>query len=97
MRHTSLTEGEQRRESEDRKAAAERQREAEAAAAIRARLRRVVDLTPARLGAVADPKATAAKMVRLSEIQESLAANKDPIAPAIIVSRFQRLRHALRA
>jgi hypothetical protein len=87
--------GEQRRESEDRKAAAERQREAEAAAAIRARLRRVVDLTLARLGAVADPKAAAAKMVRLSEIQESLAANKDPIALAIVSQSFSEIEARL--
>jgi len=76
--------GEQRREWEDRKAAAERQREAEAAASTRARLKRAVDLTQARLGAVADPKARAAKIVRLSEIQASLAANKDPKMLAII-------------
>ena len=46
----------QRREWEDRKAAAERQREAEAAAAIRARVNHAVELTCARVGAVADPK-----------------------------------------
>ena len=47
-------------------------------------MERVVDLRQARLGAVADPKARAAKIVRLSEIQASLAANKDPKMLAII-------------
>src|ERR1700733_13499393 len=59
------------------------QREAEAAAAVRARLERVVDLRQARLGAVADPKESAAKMVGLPDIQASLAAN----------STFSKNRH----
>jgi hypothetical protein len=67
----------QRREWEGRKAAAERQREAEAAAAIRARVTKAVELTCARVSAVADPKFRQAKVVRLAEIQASLAA-KDP-------------------
>jgi hypothetical protein len=85
----------QRREWEDRKAAAERQHEAEAASAIRARLKRVVDLTHARLEAVADPKARAAKMVRLREIQASLAANKDPKTLAIISHSFSEIEARL--
>jgi hypothetical protein len=86
---------EQRREWEDRKAAAERQREAEAAAAIRARVKRVVDLTQTRSGAVADPKARAAKMVRLGEIQASLAANKDPKTLAIMRRAFSEIEALL--
>jgi hypothetical protein len=45
----------QRREWEDRKAAAERQREAEVAAAIMARVTKALKLTCARVSAVADP------------------------------------------
>jgi hypothetical protein len=69
-----------RGERERRRDDAQSAKEAEAAAAIRARLKRVVDLTQARLGAVADPKARTAKMVRLSEIQASLADNRDPFS-----------------
>jgi hypothetical protein len=61
---------------------------------IRARLKRVVDLAQTRLGAVADPKARAAKMVRLSEIQASLAVNKDPKTLAIIGQSFLEIEHA---
>jgi hypothetical protein len=74
---------EQRREWEDRKATAARQRDAEAAAAIRARVTKAVELTCARIGAVADPQFREAKMVRLAEIQASLAA-KDPKTLAVI-------------
>ena len=70
-------------------------KEAEAAAAVGARLKRVVDLTQARLGAVAHPKARAAKMVRLSEIQASLAANKDPKTLAIISQSFSEIEARL--
>ena len=84
-----------RREWERRRDEAQSAKEAEAAAAIRARLKRVVDLTQARLGAVADPKARAAKMVRLSEIQASLAANKDPKTPAIISRSFLEIEARL--
>jgi hypothetical protein len=66
-----------RREWERRRDEVQAATEAEAAAAIRARLKRVVDLTQARLGAVADPQFRKAKMVRLAEIQASLAA-EDP-------------------
>src|ERR1700733_15446948 len=45
-----------RREWERRRDEARWAKEAESAAAIRARLKRAVDLTQARLGAVADPK-----------------------------------------
>jgi hypothetical protein len=86
---------EQRREWEDRKAAAGYQREAEAAAAIRARLKRVVDLTQARLGAVADPKARAAKIARLSEIQASLILHKDAKTLAIIGQSFSEIEARL--
>jgi hypothetical protein len=84
-----------RREWERRRYEAQSLKEAEAAAAIRARLRRVVDLTQARLGAVADPKARAAKMVRLSEIQASLAAHKDPKTLAIISQSFSEIEARL--
>jgi hypothetical protein len=80
---------------ERRRDEAQSAKEAEAAAAIRARLKRVVDLTQARLGAVADPKARAAKMVRLSEIQTSLAANKDPKTLAIISQSFSEIEARL--
>jgi hypothetical protein len=83
-----------RREWERRRDEAQSAKEAEAAVAIRARLKRVVDLTQVRLGVVADPKARAAKMVRLSEIQASLAANRDPKALAVISRAFRRLKHA---
>lgn len=73
----------QRREWEDRKAAAERQRESEAAVAIRARVRHAMELTAARVSAVADPNFRQAKMVRLAEIQASLAA-KDPKTLTVI-------------
>jgi hypothetical protein len=43
------------------------------------------------MGAVADPKARAAKMVRLREIQASLAANKDPKALAVISRAFSEI------
>jgi hypothetical protein len=79
---------------ERRRDEAQSAKEAEAAVAIRARLKRVVDLTEVRLGVVADPKARAAKMVRLSEIQASLAANRDPKALAVISRAFRRLKHA---
>jgi hypothetical protein len=92
--HVRSATDEQRRDWEDRKAVAERQHEAEAAATVRARLKRVVDLTQARLGAIADPKAAAAKVVRLCEIQASLAANKDPKTLELSVSRVRRLRRA---
>ena len=80
---------------ERRRDEAQSAKEAEAAAAIRARLKRVVDLTQARLGVVADPKARAAKMVRLSEIQASLAANKDPKTLAIISQSFSEIEARL--
>ena len=76
---------------ERRRDEAQSAKEAEAAAAIKARLKRVVDLTQARLGAVANPKARAEKMVRLSEIQASLAANKDPKTLAIIGQSFSEM------
>jgi hypothetical protein len=47
------------------------------------------------LGAVADPKARAAKMVRLSEIQASLAANNDPKTLAIISQSFSEIEARL--
>jgi hypothetical protein len=84
-----------RREWERRRDEAQLAKEAEAASAIWARLKRVVDLTQARLGAVADPKARAAKMVRLSEIQASLAANKDPKTLAIISQSFSEIEARL--
>jgi hypothetical protein len=84
-----------RREWERRRDEAQLAKEAEAAAAIRARLKRVVDLTQARLGAVVDLKARAAKMVRLSEIQASLAANTDPKALAIISQSFSEIEARL--
>jgi hypothetical protein len=80
---------------ERRRDEAQSAKEAEAAAGIRARLKRVVDLTQARLAAVADPKARAAKMVRLSEIQASLAANKDPKTLAIINQSFSEIEARL--
>jgi hypothetical protein len=45
--------------------------------------------------AVADPKARAAKIVRLSEIQASLAANKDPKTLAIISQSFSEIEARL--
>ena len=81
--HVAGAADEQRRRWEDRKAAAERQREAEVAAAIRARVTKAVELTCARVSAVADPKFRQAKMVRLAEIQASLAT-KDPKTLAVI-------------
>jgi hypothetical protein len=92
---SSVTTDDARREWERRRDEAQSAKEAEAAAAIRARLKRVVDLTQARLGAVADPKARAAKMVRLSEIQASLAANKDPKTLAIISQSFSEIEARL--
>ena len=92
--HVATTD-EARQEREKRRDEPERGKEAEAAAAIRARLKRVVDLTQARLGAVADPKARAAKMVRLSEIQTSLAANKDPKTLAVISRAFSEIEARL--
>jgi hypothetical protein len=80
-----------RREWERRRDEARWAKEAESAAAIRARLKRAVDLTQARLGAVADPKTPTAKMVRLREIQASLAANKDPKTLAIISQSFSEI------
>jgi hypothetical protein len=80
---------------ERRRDEAQSAKEAEAATAIRTRLKRVVDLTQARLGVVADPKARAAKMVRLSEIQASLAANKDPKTLAIISRSFSEIEARL--
>jgi hypothetical protein len=71
----------------DRKQAADAQREAEAAAAIKARLKRAVDLTQARLGAIADPKDRMSKMARLSELQASLSSN-NPKTLAIIGKGF---------
>jgi Holliday junction resolvasome RuvABC ATP-dependent DNA helicase subunit len=62
---------------------------------IRTRLKRVVDLTQARLRAVVDPKVAAAKLVRLSEIQASLAANKDPKTLAIISQSFLEIEARL--
>jgi hypothetical protein len=84
-----------RREWERRRDETRSAKEAEAAAAVRARLKRVVDLTQARLGAVADAKAAAAKMVRLSEIQASLAANRDPKTLAIIGRSFSEIEAQL--
>ena len=83
-----------RREWERRRDAAQSVKEAEAAAAIRARLKRVVDLTQARLGAVADPKARAAKMVRLSRFRRRWPLTRIPKRWQLSVSRFLRLRHA---
>jgi hypothetical protein len=80
---------------ERRRDEAQSAKEAEAAAAIRARLKRVVDVTQARLGAVADPKARAAKMVRLREIQASLAVNRDPKTLAIISQSFSEIEARL--
>jgi hypothetical protein len=57
--------------------------EAEAAAAIRARVTKAVELTRARISAVADPRFRQAKMVRLAEIQASLAA-ENPKTLAVI-------------
>ena len=84
-----------RREWERRRDEAQSAKEAEAAAAIRARLKRVIDLTRARLGAVADPKASAAEMVRLRELQASLAANKDAKTLAIISQSFSEIEARL--
>ena len=81
--HVASAIDKQRRDWEDRKSAAERQREAEAAAAIRARVTKAVELTCARVSAVADPQFRQAKMVRLAEIQASLAA-RDPKMLAVI-------------
>jgi hypothetical protein len=53
---------------------------------------KAVDLTQARLGAVADPKFRQARMVRLVEIQASLAANRDPMKPAVISRSFSEIR-----
>jgi hypothetical protein len=80
---------------ERRRDEAQSAKEAEAAAAIRTRLKRVVDLTQARLRAVVDPKVAAAKLVRLSEIQASLAANKDPKTLAIISQSFLEIEARL--
>jgi hypothetical protein len=92
--HVATTD-ETRQTWERRRDEAHSAQEAETATAIRARLKRVVDLTQARLGAVADPKARAAKMVRLSEIQASLAANKDPKTLAIISQSFSEIEARL--
>jgi hypothetical protein len=92
--HVATT-GDARREWERRRDEAQSAKEAEAATAIRARLKRVVDLTQTRLVAVADPKARAAKMVRLSEIQASLAANNDPKTLAIIARSFSEIEARL--
>jgi hypothetical protein len=81
--HVGAIDG-QRRDWEDRKAAAERQREAEAAAAIRARVVRAVELTFARVNALPDMSTRREKMARLAELQASLAANRDPKALAVI-------------
>jgi hypothetical protein len=95
LSHVAGAADEQRRMWEDRKAAAERQREAEAAAAIRARVTKAVELTCARLSAVTDPKFRQAKMLRLAEIQASLAANKDPKTLAIISQSFSEIEARL--
>jgi len=47
------------------------------------------------LRAVVDPKVAAAKLVRLSEIQASLAANKDPKTLAIISQSFLEIEARL--
>ena len=86
---------EQRREWEDRKAAAERQREAEAAAAIRARVVRAVELTCARVNALPDMSTRREKMARLAELQASLAANRDPKALAVISRAFSEIEARL--
>jgi hypothetical protein len=46
-------------------------------------VRHAMELTAARVGAVTDPKFRQAKIVRLAEIQASLAA-KDPKTLAVI-------------
>jgi hypothetical protein len=54
--HVATTDDARREWERRRDEAQSAKKEAEAASAIKARLKRVVDLTQARLGAVADPK-----------------------------------------
>ena len=91
LSHVGGATDEQRREWEDRKAAVEGQRAAEAAVAIRARVTKAVELTAARVSAVADPKFRQAKMARLAELQASLAANRDPKVLAVISRAFSEI------
>ena len=92
--HVAGAPDQHRREWKDRKAAAERQREAEAAAVIRARVTKAVELTCTRVSAIADPTFRQAKMVRLAEIQASLAA-KDPKTLAVISRALEEIEARL--
>ena len=52
---------------------------------------KAVELTAARVSAVADPKFRQAKMARLAELQASLAANRDPKVLAVISRAFSEI------
>jgi hypothetical protein len=88
-------EGEARAEWERRREAAERQRGAEAAAAMRARVTKVAELTAHRINALPDMATRKEKMRRLAELQTSIMENRDSRILAIISRSFSEIEARL--